>query len=101
MPTAYQHYLRCDCWMKALRANVLAQARYTCAARIRCSGAHATEAHHLTYKTLGREKLTDMLAVCSACHRAIHGIPEPAANDNNPKPVSSAQLALDLFGRAA
>jgi len=28
--------------------------------------------HHRTYKRLGNEKLMDFMAVCRACHNAIH-----------------------------
>jgi hypothetical protein len=31
--------------------------------------------HHLTYARLGRERPGDLLAVCEACHGALHGRP--------------------------
>lgn len=30
--------------------------------------------HHRTYDHFGREPLSDLMAVCRACHRAIHGL---------------------------
>jgi hypothetical protein len=32
------------------------------------------EVHHRTYAHFGHEPLADLMAVCSACHRAIHGL---------------------------
>lgn len=95
----YQHYLRCDCWMKVIRAAAMTRANRICEVRMRCNGARATDGHHNSYASIGNEGPFDVIAVCRACHRALHGLPEPAANDN--APVSNAQLALDLFGKTA
>ena len=32
-----------------------------------------TECHHRTYARFGQERLRDLMGVCHACHRAIHG----------------------------
>lgn len=39
----------------------------------RCKGAKAAEAHHLTYERIGRELLTDLIHLCSMCHRFLSG----------------------------
>jgi hypothetical protein len=87
MSAKYDAYLRADCWRKQTRPAALARAGYVCQARIRCHGARATQAHHNNYACVGDERPADLLAVCAACHRALHGRPEPApkaANDNEP-----------------
>ena len=85
MSAKYDYYLRIDCWMKQLRRAALERASYVCQARLQCPGARATEVHHISYASVGNERPDDLLAVCKACHAALHGrtLPVPvAANDN-------------------
>lgn len=48
----------------------------------------ATETHHKSYAHLGFEPLHQLMAVCSKCHKWVHGrqvkLPKPA-NDNQLK----------------
>ncbi len=49
-------------------------------------GAKATEAHHKTYKNIGKEPLSDLVALCQECHKREHKpyrqpSTQPAAND--------------------
>lgn len=37
-----------------------------------CSSNKRLEAHHITYKRLGNEKLSDLITLCRNCHQAIH-----------------------------
>jgi hypothetical protein len=41
-----------------------------------CCGAHDVllDTHHLTYKRLGKERLTDLRKVCRHCHKGIHNL---------------------------
>ena len=41
------------------------RAGYKC----RKCGSRATQVHHETYKRIGRERLSDLTAVCGGCHR--------------------------------
>ncbi len=110
-------YLQCDCWRKVTRMIALASADYVCRC---CHRAPATQVHHKHYRTIGNERPGDLVAVCAACHCALHNIVWPiqkAANDNQlslfdvtPKPMESAndnktvnkaQRLLDLFGEAS
>jgi hypothetical protein len=63
----YARYLACSDWA-ALRQQVLARDEHTC----RC-GEPATQVHHLTYARVGHERLTDLVAICDACHDLRHG----------------------------
>ncbi|MYF56073.1 HNH endonuclease [Candidatus Poribacteria bacterium] len=63
----YRVYLNSKEW-KAKRRKVLKMAGYRC----RKCGATATEVHHETYKRIFNEKITDLTALCSGCHRRIH-----------------------------
>jgi 5-methylcytosine-specific restriction endonuclease McrA len=60
----YNAYLRTAAWAER-RAKVLKRDNYLCQA---CLSARATEAHHLTYKHVGREPLFELVAVCATCH---------------------------------
>jgi 5-methylcytosine-specific restriction endonuclease McrA len=64
----YQRYLRSRRW-RIIRAMVLTLHRRRCA----MCDATATEVHHRTYERVGREWLSDLTPVCSACHRRFHG----------------------------
>ncbi len=39
-----------------------------------CRHRRMTQLHHRTYANFGREPLSELMAVCRACHRAIHGL---------------------------
>ena len=39
----------------------------------KCGRRHATQVHHETYRRIGRERLSDLTAVCGCCHKGIHG----------------------------
>jgi 5-methylcytosine-specific restriction endonuclease McrA len=81
--TAYTWYLGTEFWQQK-RLAVLERANYVCE---RCHKARATEVHHVTYIRVFNELATDLLAVCSKCHRLIHHH-QPAANDNQlPFPI--------------
>lgn len=65
----YRSYMASPAWAER-RARTLMLAGGTCQ---RCGAARATEAHHLTYDRLTRERDSDLLALCSRCHHALHG----------------------------
>jgi len=64
----YEAYLQTPQW-QLRRRRVLERADFRCEG---CRQAPATQVHHLTYKRLGHEMLFDLVAVCDACHEAIH-----------------------------
>ena len=67
----YRRYLQSDAW-KTKRKSVLQAAGFRCR---RCR-APATEVHHETYKRIYNERLSDLTALCSKCHEAVH-LPKP------------------------
>jgi hypothetical protein len=72
----YDAYLRTPEWDRRRRA-VLRRANGMCEG---CLIRPAVQVHHLTYDRVGREMLFDLVAVCLACHEAIHeGLPEASA----------------------
>jgi len=77
--TAYEWYLGSEFWAQKRHA-ALERANYTCEI---CRKAPATEVHHKTYVRVFNELASDLMAVCSPCHREIHHH-KPAANDNLP-----------------
>jgi len=77
--TAYLWYLGTEFW-RAKRNEAMARANYLCQ---RCRARCATEVHHLTYERVFNELASDLLPVCSPCHREIHF--RKPANDNEPQ----------------
>jgi hypothetical protein len=65
----YRAYMASPQWAER-RGRTLMLAGGTCQ---RCGQRRATEAHHLTYDRLGRERDQDLLALCGPCHQALHG----------------------------
>jgi hypothetical protein len=63
----YAEYLASD-WWRARRLLVGQAVGWRCAC-----GARATQVHHLTYRRLGRERDSDLVALCAGCHAEIHG----------------------------
>jgi hypothetical protein len=104
----YNQFLRTDCWWNQTRLCCMERAGYYCEVMVmnvrgvamRCPRV-ATEVHHLTYVRLGREKPEDLLAVCSAHHRALHNRPAKprAANDNQLElPMSRLPGKVEMNG---
>ena len=66
----YRRYLASDAWQRR-RSRVLQRAGGRCEG---CGEHPATEVHHLTYDHVGDEFLFELVALCSECHRRIHGL---------------------------
>jgi 5-methylcytosine-specific restriction endonuclease McrA len=65
----YVLYLKSEDW-KERRKILLEQADYKCS---KCDN-KANQLHHLNYRNLGMEVLDDdVIAICSDCHKDIHG----------------------------
>jgi 5-methylcytosine-specific restriction endonuclease McrA len=69
-------YLGSEFWADKRRC-AMERVNYVCQ---RCGKARATEIHHLTHLRVFNELATDLMPVCSACHRSIHHL--KPANDN-------------------
>lgn len=65
----YLRYIRSPLWRT--RSREYRRAHPICEVRW-CSN-RATQVHHLTYARLGRELPEDLMAVCTTCHKKIHG----------------------------
>ncbi len=66
----YQRYLDSSIKWKLKRLKVLRRDNHLCQ---ECKEQTATQVHHLTYKRIFNERLSDLLSVCNDCHEAIHG----------------------------
>lgn len=95
----YQLYLQSREWAE-LRNKVRERANGICE---RCSWQEIHAVHHLTYKRIYNEELSDLRGLCKGCHEFIHG-----HNDVDPiyespfakiaaKPEMLASLAESLF----
>lgn len=65
----YNRYLRSEAW-RSRRAKVLKRANGICE---KCQKNRAVQVHHLTYDRVGRERLSDLQALCATCHNKTHG----------------------------
>ena len=61
----YLNYLNSTEWRIRRNAAIKASGE-KCA---RCGSVNSLEVHHLHYRTLGCESLTDLLVVCKECHK--------------------------------
>ena len=64
----YHKYLTSDKW-KELREKVKKRDNYLCQ---ECKTNKAEEVHHLTYENVFNEKMSDLISVCSDCHKELH-----------------------------
>jgi 5-methylcytosine-specific restriction endonuclease McrA len=65
----YQAYLRSPAWARR-RQLVMEREEGLCQG---CRRSRAVEVHHRNYDHIGDELLFDLVALCSACHRKVHG----------------------------
>jgi hypothetical protein len=64
----YADYLCTEHWQQ--RRRIVLRYKPNCERCLR----PATDVHHITYERRGREKPSDLMALCRDCHRAVHGI---------------------------
>lgn len=65
----YKFYLTTPHWQK-VRARALKHAKNTCQKCGKKGG--VLDVHHLTYGTLGRERIRDTEVLCRPCHKSLH-----------------------------
>ena len=65
----YERHLRSPAWARK-RQLVLDREKGVCQG---CRESRAVEVHHLSYQNLGNEPLFELVALCSPCHRNVHG----------------------------
>jgi hypothetical protein len=67
----YVEYLESQPWLWR-RERVRRRAQDRCE---RCGNPHADEyhCHHLHYRTLGHEHISDLMYLCNECHAFVHG----------------------------
>jgi len=64
----YREYLKSQHWMW-MKALVLREKGRHCAL---CGSKYKLEVHHNNYKRLGKERLSDLVVLCHACHSKHH-----------------------------
>lgn len=68
----YEDYLTSDEWHQRAR-EAKQRAGWRCAV---CNSRKPVEAHHRTYQRLGCERNSDIVVLCSRCHKLFHGVLE-------------------------
>jgi hypothetical protein len=66
----YPDYLESDAWQER-RQIMLERSGNECE---RCGSERRLEIHHLTYKRLGSEWMSDLSVLCRNCHASEHGL---------------------------
>ena len=66
----YQGYLKGEHWAD-VKARFRASKLYTGTCFI-CGSKGRLDIHHKTYKNIGKERLTDLVALCRYCHIDCH-----------------------------
>ena len=66
----YHAYLKSDQW-KMMRLGLLLMRGNKCEV---CGELDSLQVHHKHYRNIFKEKLEDLMVVCSSCHQEIHGI---------------------------
>lgn len=61
----YREYLSSPEWAR-VRFGAILRAGYTCEG---CEKERTLEVHHLSYLRLGRERESDLIALCKTCHK--------------------------------
>lgn len=64
----YYEYLKSDEW-RAKRDLVLQRDNFTCQ---KCKLVPADDVHHITYRSIFKELLDDLISVCRDCHIELH-----------------------------
>lgn len=65
----YKTYLESDHWQR-FRKSVLIFWKFRCCV---CTSTKKLDVHHNNYECIGKETITDCIAVCHRCHKRIHG----------------------------
>ena len=77
LPPDYARYIRSKAWQEK-RREALSHYGHRCA---RCGRTADLQVHHLHYRTLGNEKMADLVVCCRGCHFKTH-LPDPEENAN-------------------
>lgn len=83
----YAEYLASPHW-KDLRSRCMISDRPQ---KCQCGVKKGLQLHHLTYARLGDENLTDLIFLCSDCHKKVHGIEGERHRRSERKPKTMAK----------
>ena len=97
-------YLKSPEW-KSVRRLVLSRDNHCCKA---CTSTSSLNIHHITYKRLGDERLSDVVCLCNNCHTKLHDIlgydreteyPIEVLNETSKRTTSSTRSCLQTKKR--
>jgi phage terminase large subunit GpA-like protein len=66
---SYSAYLKSDHWKDFRKRYWRSSRSKVCWC---CGSSDHLQIHHTTYRRLGKERLTDVIALCESCHREVH-----------------------------
>lgn len=87
----YQQYINSPAW-KRFREYAIKQAGYKCARCGVSKWSGPLEVHHLTYERFKRERLTDVIVLCKACHEHADGERRTEVQEKNAAALEAARF---------
>ena len=87
----YSMYLRSKHW-KLKRKEYLESKYYENCCSMCKKETKGIHIHHITYKRVGNELLSDLVALCADCHRIMHNLMAVPVNKSNKKTKKQIQL---------
>ena len=67
----YEEYLKSDIWKESRKRFISSREELKCFC---CESNKNLQVHHRTYARLGKEYLTDLVLLCSNCHKKTHDL---------------------------
>ena len=94
---AYRAYMQSSEWEAKKRAYFKTHAR-ACKA---CGSTRRLHLHHVSYRLLGREPLSDLVCLCHPCHDRVHAIRDQFGGDLRTTTHKFITESLDAAAKAA
>lgn len=92
----YADYLRTTHWKK-VRDAAVKRANHRCQL---CYSNGPLEVHHRTYLRRGRERSSDVIALCDDCHEIFHREGKLSRSDGGPSPALIKLVQKQMRGAA-
>lgn len=94
---AYREYMQSPDWARKKREYFKVHAK-ACKA---CGATKRLHLHHVSYRLLGKEPLSDLVCLCHPCHDRVHAIRNQFGGDLRTVTHKFITESLDLAAKAA
>lgn len=94
---SYETYIRSSVWFNRKEEFFRRYSR-KCKA---CGSNKSIQCHHMSYKHMGREPDSDLIALCRSCHNGIHRVYDREKNNKTLKQVTLECVEKFRYGAKA